>query len=267
MKNEICKIVVPSYNRPKDVITTRVVANCTLCVRASQVSEYKKHNPDVEIVACPDNVKGIIGTRQWIIENFPAVLMLDDDISAVVRAMNPSKYAEIRNRNPDIPDHDKLTPDEAYAVIQQVADVAKQLGAYLWGFTAAQIVRDVKPQEPFSANTYINGTQMGVFAGGGMSFPVEDDDAGLCEDYYLNCINAYKNRFSFVDNRFLFISKTFSTSGGCADFRTVQKEERAYKYLRAKFGDAIRKKGDVTNINGKLRNKTHPWERSLCIPF
>lgn len=267
MNDEVCRIVVPSYCRAKDVITTKIVSNCTLCVRQSQLDEYKRYNQGVDIVACPDDVKGIIGTRQWIIDRFPAVMMLDDDITAVKRAMKPGKYSEMIYNNPDVSDRDLLSPDEVYSVIQQTASVAKQLGAYLWGFTCTQLVRDSRPQEPFCANSYINGTQMGVFAGGGLRFPVEDDDAGLCEDYYLNCMNAYKNRFSFVDNRFIFTSKTFSTGGGCASFRTVQKEKRAYLYLRKKFGDAIQKKSDVSGIDGKLRNRTHPWERSLHIPF
>lgn len=256
--DEIVKVVIPSYKRANMVLTTKAVANCSLVVPVAQVAEYEKHNPGIDVIGCPDEVMGISNTRQWIYETFGNVFMLDDDIKQVSRMMIPPVY----ERDEDM--DDKVSPEEAYEAIQHLADVARQLGAYLFGFTSAVKPRDVHPQKPFSINSYVKGTTMGMLAGSKLFFP-EEKPGQTSEDHFVTLLNAYYHRYNIVDNRYAFQHvDTFKRTGGVSAYRTSDAEELAYKFLKQKFGNAVRLKGE--DATGKFR-RTHQYERVLDIPY
>lgn len=51
-----------------------------ICVSESEVAEYSEYNPGVEIVAHPDSVKGLPAKRNWMVNYFNELFMLDDDV-------------------------------------------------------------------------------------------------------------------------------------------------------------------------------------------
>jgi hypothetical protein len=261
MSEEVVKILVPSYQRAKMVLTTKAVANCTLVVPESQVEEYKKYNKGVPVVGHPNDVKGISNARQWIYDTYGNVFMLDDDIKAITRLMQPPVYSMGKEQEDEL---DKVSPELAYDIIQHLADTARQAGIYLFGFTSAVKPRDVHPQKPFSINSYVKGTTMGLLKGSKLHFPSEP--AGqTCEDHYVTLLNAFHHRWNLIDNRFGFIHvDTFKRKGGCSDYRTSQSEEESYKYLKKKFGKAVRLKGEDSSGMSK---RTHRYERVLQIPY
>lgn len=267
MKDEVVKVLVPSYKRANNVKTTKCVAHCSLVVPVSQVADYEKHNPGVEVIGCPDEIKGISNTRQWCYDTFKNIFMLDDDIAHVTRAYNPGQYDAIRYQNPDIIESDKVDPETAYEVIQSLASLAKELGCYLFGFTSAVTPRDVRPFVPFTSNVYVKGTTMGLLEGSKLYFP-EEPAGQQCEDHFVTLLNAFHHRYSIVDNRFIFSHVgTFKTVGGCAEYRTSGNEEDSYRYLKTKFGAAVQLKGVGTTMAGKAMQRTHAWERVLDIPY
>lgn len=262
---EIVKVVVPSFKRANNVLTTKNVANCALVVPERQVADYEKHNPGIEVIGHPDDCYGINQARQWIYDNYPNVMMLDDDINNVSVMLEPPLYE--RAAYPDSRATDKLTPQEAYDAIQSLAFLAKQMGCYLFGFTSAVNPRDVRPQSPFTINGYVKGTTMGMLEGSKLHFPMEE--AGrTCEDHYVTLLNAYHHRYGIVDNRFTFRhTGTFKTVGGCSDYRTSDSEQYAYRLLRKKFGNAVQLKGQGITNDGKVRKTSHQYERVISIPY
>lgn len=72
-------IVIPTYKRPERVISKTLVTDPILCVAQSEEAAYKEFNPDCEIVVHPDSVKGLPAKRNWIVQHFGEMFMLDDD--------------------------------------------------------------------------------------------------------------------------------------------------------------------------------------------
>ena len=78
---ESLKIVICSHKRPARVTTQYLVKDCIIVIPESQYPEYKEANPNTEIVTHPDSVVGLPPKRQWIMDYFGDVFMLDDDLT------------------------------------------------------------------------------------------------------------------------------------------------------------------------------------------
>lgn len=83
-------IYIPSYDRAKLISTINHIPirwrkKTFIVVRESQVNEYKKHNPNFQVLGCP--IIGIAKTRQWILNMCPTryCMMIDDDMKFGVR--------------------------------------------------------------------------------------------------------------------------------------------------------------------------------------
>lgn len=73
-------IVIPSYKRADCVLAKDLVANPIICVAESESGAYKEFNPECEIVTHPDSVKGLPAKRNWMVQHFGELFMLDDDV-------------------------------------------------------------------------------------------------------------------------------------------------------------------------------------------
>lgn len=255
MEDEIVKIIIPSHKRADRVLTLKAINHASVCVPESQEAEYRKHNPDAEIITHPDSVIGLAPKRQWIIENYPNVLMLDDDIGALQRLYLQSKLErdEILTSRVD--------PETAYEIVQVTADVARKMGAYLFGFSFTVDFRDYHPRKPFDLQPYIGGHSIGLLEGHKLHFPTEE----MCiEDFYVCLLNAYYHRYMFIETRFGFAQeKTFVNTGGLSDFRNIDLERKGFIFLRQKFGDAIQKK--KPSIRG--HRQAHPYGKTIKLPY
>lgn len=76
-----CKIVIPSHKRHERVLSKKLVINPIICVERSQYDIYKEYNQECEIVAHPNEIKGLIPKRNWMLEHFGDLFMIDDDVS------------------------------------------------------------------------------------------------------------------------------------------------------------------------------------------
>lgn len=241
------KIVIPSHLRADRVVTKNAISNAIICVPESQADDYKKFNPECEVVAHPDSIKGLTLKRQWIYEQFPNVFMIDDDIKAINRL-----YIEKAESS-------KLTPDEAYDIIQFIGNVAKLTGAYLFGLNKNGSPAQFNELKPISRNYIINGC-IGLLEGSKLFF---HEKAVVSEDYWITAYNAYVHRYCYVDLRFSIVgSKTFGNPGGCASYRTMDQEKIDTLWLREMFGEAISLKKDT-----KLAKRKHEFQRTLSIPY
>lgn len=244
------KVVIPSHRRAARVRTINVVVNAILCVSKSQETEYRKYNPNVEIVAHPDDIVGLAPKRNWIYERFGEVMMLDDDLTRFSRL-----YLEANSLRTS-----RISPEDTYEVIQQTARTAKALGAYLFGFSSVADARNYKPQRPFRLTGYCNGSSFGLLKGSRIFFHKE---AVVVEDYFASLINAYYHRYAFFDLRFGFVQeRTFKNIGGQSEFRSLKTEERDYKFLKKMFGDAVEHRPAT-----ERGRPSHEWQRVIKLPF
>lgn len=241
------RIVIPSAGRADRVLTTKAISNATLCVPESEASAYSLHNPGVPIVTHKDSLKGLTLKRQFILESFPNSFQIDDDIKHITRlyAGKGEPY--------------KLTPDEAYDVVQMIGNCAKLAGCYLFGISKEANPLAYNDMKPIELNGIVNG-DMGLLEGSKLFF---HELAKVSEDYWISAYNAFIHRYCWIDKRFSAIAeKTFGNKGGCANHRTTDQEREDTLFLRKMFGDAIQVKQDTV-----LSKKKTEYQRTLKIPY
>lgn len=240
------KIVIASHKRADKISTHKKVLNSIICIPESQLSEYREHCPDSEIVAHPDRVNGISAKRQWMLEKFGELFSLDDDLAFCKRI-----YTESGEK-------DKLTAAEIYDLIQSTYRAAKQAGVHLWGFNTSGKPFTYSAMAPIQMSGYVNTCAFGIDNAGKLYFDAEQK---MNEDYWLSGLNAYYHRKIWRDNRFYFhFGDTWTGSGGLAEFRNMDVCEKTFRHLQNVFGS------DVICVR-KMGNKTQPFQMNFKVPF
>jgi hypothetical protein len=243
------------HRRAGKVTTHRAIANIKICVPENQVEEYAKHHPRETILPHPDSVIGLMPKRQWIYDKFGDNFQVDDDVIAMYRTWRPMGSRK----------GTACSAQRAYEVIQQHAETAKQLGAYLFCFAGHAHPLTYNPMRPFRFGGYTYGAAFGLLAGS----KIKLTDCGLVEggDYWLSLINAYHHRYCFIDSRFSVATHdSFAGVGGVgAGPERVAREKEASRQLKRMFGDAIRiGKPHPTQIS--LHNKMVD-ARTVVLPY
>jgi hypothetical protein len=243
-------IIIVSHKRP-NVITKKVFSTAIICIPEAQKKEYEQSNPDMEILCHPNDVIGLSPKRQWVYQKFGDCFQVDDDISYIMRVYL-AEYNRIKL---------KLTPKESYDLIQDTYYFCKDAGFKLFGFNNTNHPKGYSGNEPLYFNKYITGGAFGIMKDSNLYFPNFPYFVG--EDYFINGINAYHNRASFIDGRFAFqFNNTEKGQGGCADYRTEERRRETYIYLKKMFGDAIQHKKQTT-----IKKIVNKFEKTLKIPY
>lgn len=242
-----CEIIIPSHGRAGSVLTLRALPMGLplVCVAESQEDEYVNRNPGATIVTHPDTVVGLAPKRQWIYEKFGDVFMLDDDVTGMM----------------DLQDAVNVEPEVTADLIYQAADVARQMGIFLFTFHSSANVMDYRPQRPYRLTGFAPGHSLGLLAGSKLFFT---DESVAVEDYWISALNAHYHRMCLINTRYGFKQKdTFHLAGGQSNFRTEETEMEDTLMLRRFFGtDVIRFK------KGTHRAQTrHAYQRTLHLPF
>lgn len=225
--------------------------NFLLVVREDELEKYKEHNPEIETIGTPPHINNIAKTRQWILEKYvdENIFMVDDDVTAVVRT-----YVE-KGEESKIDD-----PVTILEIIRENAYIAKQIGAFTWGYQSIRNPNEYNSHKPLKHTGYLNNSHIGFLKGHGL---VYDLGYGEAEDYYISCLNYYKHRFSLIDRRFTFMTKdNFLASGGVNDIRTIDMMVENTIKLREVFGECIVVKKPTAN-----KKKVHMGERSIVFPY
>lgn len=251
---ELVKLIIVSHKRAQICSEKSALAfsKAAICVETSQVEEYRKWNPDAEIIEHPDNVVGLSAKYKWLGENFTDFAIIGDDIDFLRR----NYLMDMKNKA------SRLTGDEAYEIIQTTAYTAKALGVKLFAFSKESNPLTYSGHKPFRLSGIASGGVLGILDGMQTDKLTDRCVSGL--DYFLSGLNAHFNRMVFIDERYFTQCKegTFVSKGGMAAFRNIDTEKNDYKYLKELFGDAI-----VVKNNENLRKKKHQYEKSLKIPF
>jgi len=245
------KILCSSKGRADRVISTDLFPSLSLVVPANELSEYKNFNPEVEVMGTPKDIRGITPTRQWILDSFAddSIFMIDDDIKSMVRC-----YVEAGEEEKII------DPELVLAIVLQTEDIAKQMGAWLWGFRSIRNPAQYISQYPIRTNGYLNTSYMGLLKGHNLEFDLSFSEG---EDHYLNLMNKYKNRFHLQEQRWTFMTeKNFQNLGGCAGSRTIDEMKKNTLKLRKMFGEAVTFKQATS-----MKHNVYEGERSINFRF
>lgn len=236
------KIICPTHGRAGMVLTHKAIEGLSLCVAESQEPLYREAYPDLELIVHPDDVVGLAPKREWIAEQFPDVFMVDDDIDKVLDlSVPPGKPSTI-------------PPADVPALIERAADMAEEIGAYLYCFDSWCNPMTYAPQKPFSLSGFAPGHAFGLRAGHDLYWKNI-----MGEDWWISALNAYKHRVRFADLRYGFAQKeTFTRTGGRAAERTIDRERESFEVLREHFGKAIVHKKGATQ---------HQHQPRLSLPF
>lgn len=250
-------IVVPTHGRAGEVLALKPFPSATLCVAESQKDAYAAEYPDAPLLVHPDSVVGLAPKRQWIYEQLGDVFMVDDDVGSVIDMTRVHGETSVM---------DDALPEQ---IVQRAAEQCRDMGAYLFGFSQYPDPAMYKPQDPFRLKGYIGGHAMGILGGSKLYWHPESDPV---EDYWVCLLNAYYHRTAFIDRRYHFTqAETGKRVGGLAYVRSADKQEKAYKFLREHFGDAVRMKTGmfvVTKGGGPRKFREEPPHRpSMKLPF
>ena len=216
------KLISPSYKRSKNVKTHKLIENITYAVHEFEADSYKKEGYDVIIL--PDSTRGNIPkVRNWILEqNYNDVIVfIDDDIEHFNYWQNCV--------------HIKLKDDKLIEHIESMLNIALEWGVTLFGVNPASDKGSYREYTPFSTTSYISSSFQGLIK---CKYKY-DINLPLKEDYDL-CIqicNAERKILRF--NQYSLTKKDHGNIGGCADYRTLEREKSQFELFQKKWGNQI----------------------------
>lgn len=242
------KVVIPTKGRPKTMFTHRYVANTIICVEERELDIYKEHNPNLEYVAHPNDVVGLGPKREWIYKHFGSVFMIDDDVKGFSRMTQ--KQGESSH----------ISPELAYDLIQNCANIAKLCGCYLFSFNSLKRPEHYAGHDPFRLTGCMNESAFGLLKGADKL--IFDPRITLAYEFFMSGLNAFHYRKAFFDDRYSINQDGFGDdTGGASNLRTLETEKKDLELLIYYFGSAIVPKSETKN-KGK-----HQFSKRLVIPF
>ncbi len=229
------EILSPSYRRPDSCTTQEYLPRCTYVVARSEKKAYLDNGH--RIIAVRNDVQGNVSSvRNWILDNFNPVLILDDDIRRFGRWNNQ--------------ENQKLTTDEAMEFIEHAFILARQLGARMWGLNLLPDKGAYREYTPFAFRSVVLGPVQG-FTNMDLRY---DESLPLKEDYDLSLqvLNKYRRTLRF--NMYHYVCDQHSSVGGCASYRTMERERKEFSLLQKKWGsDIVRIDSQGGQVNQKKR--------------
>jgi len=243
------KIVVLSKGRHSVVSTKHVVHVDAIVCPHNEADLYREYNKGIEIIPQPKDVNNIVKARQFVLDTFPNVFMIDDDVEYVRNFFNgEGEQYKIEGKQ-----HVK-------DIIMQNAILAQEMGAKMFGFTHRRRPVAYYPQQPFRTSGFLNGSHCGFLEGHGLKY---DDRMAEGEDYFMSCLNVFKHRFMLIDDRYGFMTtENFKNAGGCSTDRNIEIMKEDTLILREAFGEVVNIKQATTH-----KMNVREGERILRFPF
>ena len=230
-------IYAPSYKRSEGVKTHKIIPDIIYCVHEFEAEKYREKGYNIEVM--PDDVGGNIArVRNYILKNFvkDKGLVIDDDIEGF-------KIWELED---DIPTTKEI--EDIYEFIEQGFNLCEEFGCRLWGINIIGDKGSYREYTPFSLSNTISGSFMG-FLNNECTF---DERIPLKEDYDYSIQNVNKYRRLLRINYAHMIKKDHKNLGGCADYRTLDREVEQLELLQRKWGKRI-VKNDTTQRGKKKK--------------
>lgn len=228
MKIALC---CPSYRRP-EVKTLRYLPFCRVYVDHKEAPAYREKNPGAEIVECPEGVQGNVArVRNYILDQafaqgFDACCLVDDDMRGMQFFEEYAGFAY---------EHKDLETEDFMPFLEDYTRLCSEWGLYLWGVNCNFDNLGFRHNAPFSTLSFIGGPFCVH-----LNNPIRyDERLSLKEDYDLFIQHCNINRGALRVNKFHYIVKQAENVGGCAAYRTNDREKAQFSLLQRKWGTRI----------------------------
>jgi glycosyltransferase involved in cell wall biosynthesis len=246
--------ISPSYKRAKGLKTHLLLPSVVYCVGESEAEEYQQQG--VNVMVCPDRVNGNIArARNWILDQYAEqnVLLIDDDIAKIglwesVGARCKSKALEI---------------DEIEEFIELGFLMCAEFGARMWGINAVSDKGAYKEYIPFACKSYISGSLSG-FIKPELRY---DESMPLKEDYDMTIQQCNRYRKVLRFNMVHMIKNDHGNLGGCAKYRTMQREKEQFALLQKKWGANIVRKDNGKRMVHRQKKTQYDINPVIKIPI
>ncbi len=221
------KIFCPSYKRAEIIRTHKYLPQVVYVVSKSEAAKYKKTG--VNVWSVPNSVQGnICRVRNYILDNekCKAIVLLDDDLKMIARWEKQKMK--------------KLDAGEVDEFIEHGFCMAEQLGVKYWGINLLPDKGAYRENTPFRLTSFIGGPFQGHLAN-----PCRyDERLPLKEDYdmSLQAVNRFRRTLRF--NAYFYVVDQHGLPGGCAAYRTIQREKEQFILLQKKWGSKIVRKDE-----------------------
>lgn len=243
-------IFAPSYRRPEGITTQLYLPECTYVVAEKEAKDYEANGH--RVWAVPDSAQGNVSRiRNYILDNCGCsrVLILDDDIGYLGRweAAKPKR----------------LTTDEAMEFIEQGFFMAEQFGVRYWGVNLLPDKGAYREYTPLALKACV----LGPFQGFNDLDLRYDERLPLKEDYDLSLQVLNKYRMTLRFNAYFYSCKQHTNPGGCAAYRTIDREKQQFDLLQKKWGSRIvRSDSGASNVNSK-KNQSYDINPIIKVPI
>lgn len=250
------KIVIcsPSYRRPV-VKTLEYLPDVRIYIDKSDEEDYRRENPHADIVVCDDGVQGNVArVRNYILDKefgngAKAVCLVDDDMSGIFEWVSCKKRLVKR--------------DEFKDFLYKYSIIAEDMGVYFWGVNINQDKQTYREYSPFSFLNFVGGPfQVFINNGGGLRY---DERLPLKEDYDMTLQQLNKYRRVLRVNKFFYIVKQSTNAGGCASYRTIEREMRQLEDLQRKWGKNIVKIDKADRSHNLVADKSKHFDYNPII--
>lgn len=249
----------PSYKRPL-VETLAYIPFCRVYVDGSEYEAYKEANPGADIVRCADGVQGnLCRVRNYIIKEeltagADAVVIVDDDMEGM--------YIW-QEKGDNFVEKVKLATDDLLPFFEKYSEICRDLGYKFWGGNCNQDALSYRAYTPFGFAKYIGGP-LQVFLKGNECW--YDERLPLKEDYDMTLQQCNRYRGCLRLNFLTYNVKQSEQKGGCATYRSMQREKEQFLLLQKKWSaDIVRE--DTSNKGKTKKVKRFDYNPIIKIPI
>ena len=239
---------IPSLKRP-NVLTLAYYPTAKVWVDPTDMAAYRRENPMAEIVECPAGVQGNVSrVRNHILRRefeagMDAVVFMDDDLKHIgyFESIGRFGYNDRKLRYEDFTDF-----------IENYSQMALEIGAYLWGVNLNNDADAYDQYRPFNTTAPVLGPFSVHIKGGDIWY---DERLPLKEDYDICIQHLNKHRAILRLNKYHYECKQSVNAGGCAVYRSMDREKEQLDLLVKKWGSGI--------VHTDLRRKDGENQKTL----
>lgn len=222
-------IAIPSKGRPFKSPSKELLKRAVLYVPEYEADEYRKIYS--EVVAVPNDVKGITPTRNWILKSTDEkrVVFIDDDMKVQGRfVLKPDGYGL---------KHQKMTEEEWIREFERLFDVVESMGWKIFGVNTEGNKISYKVSKPLILKGYVLASCMGIVNDGTMYF---DETYKVKEDYEIS-LRHIEEFGGILRARWLcWENSHWNDGGGCKDYRSDSMEREMINKLIKRYPRYIR---------------------------
>ncbi len=236
-------IAIPSKGRPFKSKSKELLKSAKLFVPESEYDLYNKIYPN-DIIAVPNEVKGITKTRNWILNNseYKYIVFVDDDLKDCgywISRNDKRVKVKIDNENIIINEFVKLF------------EVCDDLNYKIWGLKTEGSKISQHDEKPFVFLTYVTASCMGIVNDKEFLF---DENYLLKEDYEIGLRHIEKKGGVIGARHFHWENEHWGVNGGCGDYRDDLMERKMINKLIRQYPKYVK---SVNRKNSQYCIKLH----------